>query len=433
MILMLPLRRLARLALAAVLIAACGSPQPQTPAASVTPTVTPNSTALSSGPSSPSAGTSAPPSAPSGQAQPFDPAGVAVGLEPVVEGLEAPLGVVNAADGSGRIFVVEKGGVIRVVRDGRVESEPFLDISGKVSRGGEQGLLGLAFHPEFPEDPRFFVNYTDEAGDTNVASFTVDSSNPDRADPGSEQRLLFVDQPYANHNGGVVAFGPDGYLYIGLGDGGSGGDPHGNGQKIGVLLAKVLRIDVDNTADGKAYAIPSDNPFVSRAGAAPEIFALGLRNPWRFSFDRATDDLWIGDVGQASWEEIDVIRAGTSGQNFGWNRMEGGHCFRPSEGCDQTGLTPPVAEYPHQPACTVIGGYVYQGSAQPALAGGYVFADYCSGTIWAIDPSTDGPTEPTIVGQTKAGITSFGEDESGELYVTDIRGGRLLRVVATPR
>jgi glucose/arabinose dehydrogenase len=245
--------------------------------------------------------------------------------------------------------------------------------------------------------------------------------------------LLFVDQPYANHNGGVVAFGPDGYLYIGLGDGGSGGDPHANGQKIGVLLAKVLRIDVDNTADGKEYAIPADNPFVSRAGAAPEIFALGLRNPWRFSFDRATDDLWIGDVGQASWEEIDVIRAGTSGQNFGWNRMEGGHCFRPSEGCDQTGLTPPVAEYPHRPACTVIGGYVYRGSDQPALAGGYLFADYCSGTIWAIDPSTDGPTEPTVVGQTKAGITSFGEDESGELYVTDIRGGRLLRVVATPR
>ena len=328
---------------------------------------------------------------------------------------------------------MEKGGRIRIVRDGQLVSAPFLDLSAKVSRGGEQGLLGLAFHPDYPDDPRIFVNYTDEAGDTHIASFTVDPSDPDRADPSSEQELLFVDQPYANHNGGVVAFGPDGYLYIGLGDGGSGGDPHGNGQKLGVLLAKVLRIDVDGTADGKAYAIPPDNPFVSRAGAAPEIFALGLRNPWRFSFDRANGDLWIGDVGQGAWEEIDVVRVGTSGQDFGWNRMEGAHCFRPSHGCEQAGLTMPVAEYGHDAGCTVIGGHVYRGAAQTALAGGYVFADYCSGTIWAIDPTRNGPTEPTVVGETEASVTSFGEDEAGELYVTDIRGGRLLRVVASQR
>jgi glucose/arabinose dehydrogenase len=428
-----PLRRLVGLALVAALAVACGSPQPQTPAPSRQPSAS-GPAAASASPSStevrPSVDGSPASVAPSG---PFDPASVAVGLDPVVDGLGAPLGAVSASDGSGSIFIVEKGGLVRIVRDGQLTADPFLDVSGQISGGGEQGLLGLAFHPDYPDDPRFFVNYTDGDGDTHIASFNVDPTNADRADPSSEVQLLFVDQPYANHNGGVVAFGPDGYLYVGLGDGGSGGDPHGNGQKLGALLGKLVRIDVDRTSDGKAYAIPADNPFASTSGASPEIFALGLRNPWRFSFDRSTGDLWIGDVGQNTWEEIDVIRAGTSGQNFGWNRMEAGHCFRPSDGCDESGLTMPVAEYSHDSGCTVIGGYVYRGTSQPALSGGYLFADYCSGTIWAIDPTADGPTEPTVVAETNASISSFGEDESGELYVTDIRGGRLLHVVATSR
>ena len=255
-------------------------------------------------------------------------------MEPFVDGLDSPLAAVNAGDGSGRIFVVEQGGLIRLVRDGKLLPEPFLDVSAEISSGGERGLLGLAFHPDFPQDPRFFVDYTDTNGDMHVASFTVDASNADRANASSERRLLFVDQPYANHNGGALAFGPDGDLYIALGDGGSGGDPHGNGQKLSTMLGKILRIDV-GAADATAYTVPPDNPFVSTPGAEPAIFLYGLRNPWRFSFDRATGDLWIGDVGQGAWEEVDVARAGTSGENYGWNRMEATHCFRPQEGCDR--------------------------------------------------------------------------------------------------
>jgi glucose/arabinose dehydrogenase len=364
--------------------------------------------------------------------EPFDPAGLSIRLVSVATGLSQPLAVVNAGDGSGRLFVVEKTGRIRIMRDGQLLPEPFLDLSGSVSGGGEQGLLGLAFHPSFPDDPRFFVNYTDEAGDTRVASFTADPSNPDRADPSSRVELLFIGQPYANHNGGALAFGPDGFLYIATGDGGSGGDPHDNGQKLLTLLGKILRIDVDERSGDLQYAIPADNPFVATADAYPEIFAIGLRNPWRMSFDRATGDLWIGDVGQNSFEEIDVSRARTSGANFGWNRMEGAHCFRPSEGCDESGLTLPVVEYSQgEGGCTVIGGYVYRGSAQPDLAGGYLFGDYCSGFIWAIDPSGDELREPTLVADTEARISAFGEDEAGELFVTDISAGELLRVTAS--
>ena len=246
-----------------------------------------------------------------------------------MSGLRDPLALTQAGDGSGRLFVAEQEGAIRIVRDGALIDEPFLDISQRISSGGERGLLGLAFHPDFPTDPRFFVNYTDTSGDTSVSSFVVDPANPDRADPGSEVRLLFIAQPFANHNGGALAFGPDGFLYISTGDGGSGGDPLGNGQSLETLLGKILRIDVDKTEGDRAYAVPADNPFVGQAGALPEIFVFGMRNPWRMSFDRANGDLWIGDVGQNSWEEIDVVRSGTSGQNFGWNLMEGDHCFRP--------------------------------------------------------------------------------------------------------
>jgi glucose/arabinose dehydrogenase len=356
----------------------------------------------------------------------FDPTGLTVGLETVVEGLAAPLSITTAGDGSGRMFVVQQGGQIRIVRDGALVGKPFLDIAGRITSGGERGLLGLAFHPDYPTDPRLFVNYTDANGDTQVSSFTVDPSQPDVASADSETQLLHIAQPYANHNGGAVVFGPDGYLYVSTGDGGSGGDPRGNGQSIATLLGKILRIDVDQTAG--AYAIPPDNPFVGKADAQPEIFLYGLRNPWRMSFDRATDDLWFGDVGQGAWEEVDVARSRTSGQNFGWNTMEGNHCFNPSDGCDRTGLTLPVAEYSHEHGCTVIGGNVYRGKAQPALVGGYFFGDYCSGTIWAIDPSSDTPRDPMVVLQGGASISSFGEDEAGELYATDIGGGRLLRL-----
>jgi glucose/arabinose dehydrogenase len=409
------------------LICGCGGPRPTTPPGSgPSPAATPSIAASQPSASSAASATASP------AAAPFDPTGLSVSLERVVGGLKSPLAAVNAGDGSGRIFVAEQGGTIRIVRDGTLEDGAFLDIAGRITSGGEQGLLGVAFHPDFPTDPRFFVNYTDTNGDTRVSSFTVDPSNPDRADPGSETRLLFIDQPYDNHNGGALAFGPDGFLYIATGDGGSGGDPHGNGQSLGTLLGKILRIDVDRTDGGGEYGIPPDNPFASRAGAEPEIWLYGLRNPWRMSFDRLTDDLWIGDVGQNEWEEVDVARAGAGGgANYGWNVMEGNHCFRPADNCDESGITPPVAEYSHDSGCTVIGGGVYRGSAQAALAGGYLFADYCSGLVWALDPSSDGPTKATLVDESGATISSFGEDEAGELYVTDLSAGTLLRVTAS--
>jgi glucose/arabinose dehydrogenase len=299
--------------------------------------------------------------------------------------------------------------------------------------GKEGGLLGLAFVPGFPNDPRVFVDYTDSNGDTQVSSFRVSGADPDRIDPASELHVLSQKQPFANHNGGALAFGPDGDLYISLGDGGSGGDPQGNGQKLTTLLAKILRIDVSRSSTDEPYRIPPDNPFAAGAGGAkPEIWLTGLRNPWRMSFDRSTGDLWIGDVGQNAWEEIDVQRAGVPGAtNFGWNRMEGSHCFQPSSGCEDPALTLPVTDYGHDQGCTVIGGDVYRGTAQPALAGGYVFADYCTGRLWAIDPATSVFRAPTVVAETQHSFAAFGEDEAGELYAVDIGGGTLLRVTAT--
>jgi glucose/arabinose dehydrogenase len=381
------------------------------------------STAVTPGPS----GAGSP--EPSGVASPpFDPAGLTVSFETVVDGLKSPLAVTAAGDGSGRLFVVQQGGQIRMVRSGSLVARPFLDISARITSGGERGLLGLAFHPDFPTDPRLFVDYTDAKGDTQVSSFSVDPATPDAASAASEVKLLHVAQPYANHNGGAVSFGPDGFLYVSLGDGGSGGDPHDNGQSLRTLLGKILRIDVDHQSGGQAYAIPAANPFLGSADALPEIFLYGLRNPWRLSFDRATGDLWIGDVGQNAWEEVDVARAGTSGQNFGWNTMEANHCFQPSSDCPKKGLTLPVVEYSHDAGCTVIGGNVYRGTAQAALAGGYFFGDYCSGTVWAVDPTGGGLRVPTVVLESKASISSFGEDEAGELYATDLGGGTLLLV-----
>jgi glucose/arabinose dehydrogenase len=412
----------------AAIVAGCGGTGPTASPASASASASPPSSASAA--QSPTLSPTPSQTPPAGS---FDPAGISLALEPVVDGFSAPLAVANAGDGSGRLFVAEQGGAIRIVRDGALVEQPFIDISDRISSGGERGLLGLAFHPNFPSDPRFFVNYTDTDGNTRVSSFTVDSTNPDRADPASEVRMMFIKQPFSNHNGGALAFGPDGFLYVGTGDGGSGGDPQGNGQSLGTLLGKILRIDVDRTEGDRSYAIPADNPFVGRAGALPEIFTYGMRNPWRMSFDRATGDLWIGDVGQGAWEEVDVVRKGTSGQNFGWNRMEGAHCFEPSEGCEDSSLVLPVTEYDRDLGSTVIGGDVYRGAEQAGLAGGYVFADFGSGNVFLIDAALDGPTKPTLALEGDASISSFGEDEAGELYATDLSSGRLLHVIAKPR
>ena len=343
-----------------------------------------------------------------------------------------PLAIANAGDGSGRLFVAEQGGAVYVIDGGSVNSTPFLDISGNVSGGGEQGLLGLAFHPGYPADPRVFVDYTDPAGDTIVSSFDVEPGAPDVVVPGSESVVITIDQPYANHNGGAIAFGPDGYLYIALGDGGSGGDPQGYGQRLDTLLGKILRIDVDHPSDGRAYGIPAGNPFVTVGGARDEIWLTGLRNPFRFSFDRSTGDLWLGDVGQGQWEEIDVARAGVGGLNFGWKVMEGAHCFSPSSGCATSGLTLPLVEYGHDLGLAVIGGHVYRGSAQAVLLGGYIFSDNYSGRIWAVAATASGAQALVEVGKTAVGVAGYGENEAGELFAADLDGS-IYRVVGTAR
>ena len=369
--------------------------------------------------------------------RPFDPATVAVSLEPYASVPGSPLAIAAPTDGTGRLLVATKEGQVLVIRDGAVQPEPMLDLSALVSTGGEQGLLGIAVHPDFPDDQRLVVHYTDTGGDTVVASYRLEPTDPDRLDPGSAATLLAVDQPFANHNGGAVAFGPDGYLYIGLGDGGAGGDPLESGEHLDTLLGKVLRVDIDAPVPGgAAYAIPPDNPFGNVDGARPEIWLTGLRNPWRFAFDRATGDLWMGDVGQGAWEEVDVAPAGVGGLDFGWDRMEGAHCFEPAVDCPTDGLTLPVTEYSHADGCTVIGGVVYRGSMQPMLSGAYLFADYCSGRIWAIPAASvaggTGPIDPVRVGTAGRGLAAFGEDEAGELYAANL-DGTISRVVATAR
>ena len=348
-------------------------------------------------------------------------------LTEIAAGLQSPTAIVNAGDGSGRLFVLEQPGRIRVIEDGQLLTEPFLDIAGEISAGGEQGLLGLAFHPRYDENGRFFINYTDPAGDTVVAEYAVSSANPNRADPGSERVILRVPQPYRNHNGGGLAFGPDGYLYISLGDGGAGGDPEENGQDLGTLLGSLLRIDVDSE---DPYGIPEDNPFVDQEDARPEIWAYGLRNPWRFSFDRDTGDLWIADVGQNVWEEINFQGAASNGgENYGWDVMEGAHCFEPESGCDTEGLVLPVLEYDHDQGCSVTGGYRYRGSAIFGLEGTYLFGDYCSGQIWGASGSgADWTSEPLLSSGIR--ISAFGEDEAGELYVADHGAGTVYRIEA---
>ena len=360
----------------------------------------------------------------SGRRAPVDLDAIDVALRPVVDGLEAPLGLTHAGDGSGRLFVVEQGGTVRIVRDGRLEPDPWLDLRDETAPGGEQGLLGLAFHPDYERNGRLFVNYTDLRGDTVVAEYR----RGEGAAPAPERVLLTIDQPFANHNGGGLAFGPDGFLYIATGDGGGGGDPEDNGQALDTLLGKLLRIDVNASGSGSSYGIPSGNPFSGHAEARPEIWAYGLRNPWRFSFDR--DKLWIADVGQEDREEIDRAPARRGGINYGWDDMEGAACYEPAVGCRREGRRLPLAEYSHDEGCSVTGGYVYRGRRYPGLRSAYVFSDYCSGTLWAVvaeGPPQQGPVELL---DTDHLVSSFGVDEEGELYLTDIAAGRLLQVTA---
>jgi hypothetical protein len=364
---------------------------------------------------------------------PTDPPPIsAAQLREVANGLGTPVFLTAPPGDITRQFIVEKSGKIRILKNDALVSTPFLDISAKLSNGGEQGLLGLAFHPGYASNGRFVVYYTDPSGDTRVAVYRV-SSNPDVADPATEQIILATDQPFSNHNGGMVVFGADSRLYIGLGDGGSGGDPQGHGQNRNSLLGKILRLEV--SANGVA-SIPADNPFVGQAGAHPEIWSYGLRNPWRFSFDRLTGDLYIADVGQNAREEINVSTDGTQfgkGLNYGWNTMEGKACYSPSSGCNQAGLTLPVLDYDHSEGCSVTGGYVYRGSALPELLGHYFYADYCQGWVRSFRVQGQTITQELDWSSLRPGgqITSFGEDARGELYVL-IASGRVFRIVAAP-
>jgi glucose/arabinose dehydrogenase len=423
-----PARRLPAAAWLATVLAAAALAS-----CSTNPVSTPRTNTPSPGTSGPAAtkapGASVATGAPTGSAAQLS--DLAIALEPFASVPGGPLAIAAPSDGSGRLFVAAQDGKVWVVEaDGTTRPEPLVDLTGRLRSGGEQGLLGIALHPGFPTDPRVFVDYTDKAGDTIVASLTLDPRDPNRLDPASHRQLLFVDQPFANHNGGAVAFGPDGYLYVSLGDGGSGGDPQGNGQNTNALLGKILRLDINVPAGDQGYAIPSDNPFANGGGRG-EVWLYGLRNPWRLSFDRANGDLWIGDVGQNAFEEVDVARAGTGGLDFGWNRMEGSHCFR-SDRCQRDGLTLPVSDYGRDLGCTVIGGYVYRGSMYPFLAGTYLFTDYCSGQIFALDASSNGLVLPITVGTGGSGISAFGEDAGGGLYVTAL-DGTVSKVVATVR
>lgn len=351
------------------------------------------------------------------------PQGRGARLQQVASGLSFPLYLTSPPGDMNRLFIVEKTGAIRIVQDGTLLPTAFLDISSKVSGGAEQGLLGLAFDPAYASNGRFVVHYTDVAGDTQLSAFHV-SSDPNVADAASEQVILTADQPFENHNGGQVLFGPDGFLYLGLGDGGSGNDPQGRGQDLSDLLGSILRLDLQS---GNPYGIPADNPFIAQAGARPEVWSYGLRNPWRFSFDRATGDLYIADVGQSQFEEVDVSLSSEGsgkGVNYGWNVMEGAHCLTGT--CDQTGLALPVFEYDHSHGeCSITGGYAYRGSAIPDLQGLYFFSDFCQGWVRSFRHQTGGVIELTDWPTLRPGglVTSFGEDAAGELYVLASSGG----------
>lgn len=343
----------------------------------------------------------------------------------------SPVFLTHSNDGTDRIFVVERQGLIKVFENDAATSTAanFLDIRDRVTAGGEMGLLGLAFHPDFGSNGLFFVNYTTSQNGprrTVVAKFSATGNS---ADPGSELVLLQVDQPFSNHNGGMIAFGPDGKLYIGLGDGGSGGDPQNHGQRRSTLLGSILRIDVDNQDLGLNYAIPADNPFAStNDGTRKEIFAYGLRNPWRFSIDQTSGQIWAGDVGQGRKEEVDLIE---SGQNYGWNTMEGFDCFNPSSDCDQNGLTLPVVDYGRSEGFSITGGYIYRGQARSELTGAYIYGDFGSGNVWMLRYENNQLTADSLLLDTDLSLSSFGVDEQDELYLVDL-GGEIYRFSGDP-
>jgi glucose/arabinose dehydrogenase len=428
-------------ALALVVAAACGSgqvtPSPEAtgqssivPPATASPTHDASQGSPTIGPT-PSTTQSATPSStpaatPSGPA-PLLPA-VKISLTRIVGGLPRPIAVASAGDS--RLFVVDQAGKIVIV-DGGAVAGTFLDIRARVATtGSERGLIGLAFHPQYASNGRFFVRYTVPSGDVRISEFHV-GSDPNKADPASEKVLITIPHRlHANHNGGAIAFGPDGYLYIGTGDGGGAGDPSNNGQNLKVLLGKMLRLDVDHADAGLNYAVPADNPFVGQAGKLGVIWAYGLRNPYGFSFDRQTGDLWIADVGQNLWEEVDRALAADGlgrGANYGWSVLEGSHCYKPSSGCNTAGKVRPLAEYNHgsgdSNGCSIIGGFVYRGTSHPELAGRYFFGDYCSGKIW--DVTAAGPASQAIqlLLDTKLKITGWGQGADGELYVVATDGG----------
>lgn len=353
----------------------------------------------------------------------------AVGTQVIVSGLKSPLDLEQAGDGSGRLFVVQQGGTIRIIQNGSLLPAPFLDISSEVIDQDEMGLLGVTFHPSFSSNRKFYVNYVrNSAGQFQsvISEFLVSAANPNQADPTSERILLTVDQVnnFTNHKAGQLAFGADGFLYFGLGDGGSEGDPLGHGQNTQILLGKMMRIDVNSTSPGKQYAIPADNPFIA-GGGLPEIYAFGFRNPWRFSFDRPTGRLFVADVGQNSFEEVDIVQ---KGGNYGWNIMEGDHCFNPPTNCNMTGLSLPIIEIPHPEAEAVMGGFIYHGTALTGMQGRYIFGDL-NGKIWSLTESPANTFTRTQLANENFNISSFGQDAAGELYVVDISGGRVLKLV----
>jgi glucose/arabinose dehydrogenase len=357
------------------------------------------------------------------------PTSPSLGAQQIVAALGRPV-YLTAPPGDARLFVVLQSGRIRIIENDQLSPDVFLDISGQVSSGNEQGLLSMAFHPNYATNGHFYINYTDQGGDTRVVRYTVSGGNANQADAGSAVPIITVSQDFGNHNGGHLMFGEDGMLYMPLGDGGGAGDPNGRGQDPSTLLGSLLRIDVDG---GSPYSIPPDNPFASGQGGAPEVWAYGLRNPWRIAFDPVDDILYIADVGQNSREEVNAVSASSSPVNYGWSTMEASACYNPSSGCDQTGLTLPVVEYDHGQGCSITGGFPYRGAAIPALAGHYFYSDFCSGFLRSFRLNGSVATEQQEWNVGDIGMVySFGQDSAGELYILSTNaGGTVYRLVRT--